>query len=702
MIGKLLDGRYQVTEALGSGGFSQTYLAQDTRRPGNPICVVKQLKPLTCETKFLETARRLFRSEAETLEQLGDHDQIPRLLAYFEEEKEFYLVQEYIAGHTLSQELIYRQKWEESKVIKLLEEVLEILEFVHSQGVIHRDIKPENVIRRESDSKLVLVDFGAVKQVRTQLALGEGQSSNTVSIGTPGYMSSEQALGQPRPNSDVYGLGMIAIQALTGILPTQLQEDPKTGEILWEQLASAKRGLAYLLTRMIRYHFKDRYQSATEVLEALRRLQTPPSPQQSNPEFKYAATKNTPTPDRKVSPANSATLSQQGTVVASPARPSREPTPAPARQTSNSTSDYLPMVIGIGLALIVGGFGLRQALRQESEASDSNQNASCQVAVPGLNVRSEPTSANNNIVDTVQKGTNIALTGKQQNGWAEINSPVDGWVFKDSKYVNCSAPTQKVATTTTQKSKETPKPKETPQPEEKTQAIETPKPVEIPVKPVETTQPKTPVPTPKPVTENSDTLDTATDKYEQGDIEGAIAEADSIIPGSSTFKDAQAKIEKWRQEVLAAKAKFERVKKAYDERRWADVVIIATDSDFPEQRYWPELLKRQVEEAKQRIAEAKGNKKEPEEANQIQPPEEPEQIAEQPDSKSKEQMHYVLSKEVSENAIEKARKFIPDAFVREFPEGARIQMGVFKDPATAKSLVEELQQQGINASIYSR
>lgn len=168
MIGNLLDQRYQVVEVLGQGGFGHTYTAKDTRRPGNPTCVVKLLKPAISDPDFLQTARRLFNSEAETLEKLGNHDQIPRLLAYFEENEEFYLVQEFIDGHPLSAELAPGQRWDESQVIQLLQEVLSILEFVHSNGVIHRDLKPDNLIRRTSDSKLVLVDFGAVKQVKMQ------------------------------------------------------------------------------------------------------------------------------------------------------------------------------------------------------------------------------------------------------------------------------------------------------------------------------------------------------------------------------------------------------------------------------------------------------------------------------------------------------------------------------------------------------
>src|SRR4028119_2321940 len=153
MLGKLLDRRYQVTQVLGAGGFGRTYLAQDTRRPGNPICVVKQLKPLSSEPSFLETARRLFTSEGETLEKLGSHDQIPRLLAYFEENQEFYLVQDFIQGHSLNVELQPGQIWHESQVRQLLREVLSILDFVHSNGVIHRDIKPNNLIKRHQDGK---------------------------------------------------------------------------------------------------------------------------------------------------------------------------------------------------------------------------------------------------------------------------------------------------------------------------------------------------------------------------------------------------------------------------------------------------------------------------------------------------------------------------------------------------------------------
>ncbi|WP_373528263.1 protein kinase [Nostoc sp.] len=274
MLGHLLDGRYQVLQVLGEGGFGQTYIAQDTHRPGFPKCVVKHLKPVTRSPEFLETARRLFTSEAETLEQLGNHDQIPRLLAYFEDNQEFFLVQEFIEGHTLKAELFPNQPWTEDKVIQLLQQVLGILQFIHSHNVIHRDIKPDNIIRRQQDGKLVLIDFGAVKQVQTQLLTVAGHTGATIIIGTPGYMSTEQGQGKPRPNSDIYSLGIIGIQSLTGLHPLNFEEDSDTGEIYWQHQANVSSELASMLSKMVLHHFKQRYQSTAEILRMLGHFNT--------------------------------------------------------------------------------------------------------------------------------------------------------------------------------------------------------------------------------------------------------------------------------------------------------------------------------------------------------------------------------------------------------------------------------------------
>lgn len=267
----LLGGRYQISKLLGSGGFGRTYLAKDTQLPGHPSCVVKQLMPARQDHKFLAVARRLFHTEAEILQMLGKHQQIPELFAYFEDNKEFYLVQEYIAGHTLDEELPPMQVvHNQAVVIDILKGVLEVLVFLHQHRVIHRDIKPTNIIRRAEDNRLVLIDFGAVKFMQppnsqeTELA--------TVAIGTRGYTPPEQFAGHPRLCSDIYALGIIGIQAITGIPPQELEPDPNTGNIMWRKAVEVNDKLAAILDKMVCYHFGDRYQSAADVIQDLNKL----------------------------------------------------------------------------------------------------------------------------------------------------------------------------------------------------------------------------------------------------------------------------------------------------------------------------------------------------------------------------------------------------------------------------------------------
>ena len=265
-----LAGRYKVIEPLALGGFGQTYLAEDTQRPGNPTCVVKHLLPARSDNQFLQVARRLFTTEAEILERLGKNSQIPQLLAYFEENDEFYLVEEFIEGHPLNEELPVDKRLTESRVIELLKGILPVLAFIHKHHVIHRDIKPNNIIRRKQDSRLVMIDFGAVKQIRPHAPREE--AGFTVAIGTKGYAPPEQFVGQPRLSSDIYALGMIAVQALTGIFPSDLPQDPETGTVAWRKFASVSDAFARIIDQMICYHFSDRYKSAAEVLKDLQAL----------------------------------------------------------------------------------------------------------------------------------------------------------------------------------------------------------------------------------------------------------------------------------------------------------------------------------------------------------------------------------------------------------------------------------------------
>jgi len=286
MLGKTLRGCYQIVKHLGGGGFGQTYLAENRQLPDNPLCVVKQLKPKSNNPETLQTARLLFEREAEVLYKLGHHNQIPRLMADFEEDEQFYLVQEFIEGSELKQELPVGKPLTETQVISLCWDLLKILEFVHEQGVIHRDIKPSNLIRREQDGKIVLIDFGAVKQVSTQIVHPEAQTTLTVAIGSPGYMPNEQLCGKPRFCSDIYAVGMLGIQALTGIPACHLPEDPRTSEIIWRDRlpVEAQHAVPLLdvLDKMVRYDYRQRYQSATEAMQALASLTNPQLARQAN------------------------------------------------------------------------------------------------------------------------------------------------------------------------------------------------------------------------------------------------------------------------------------------------------------------------------------------------------------------------------------------------------------------------------------
>ncbi|WP_414542421.1 tetratricopeptide repeat protein [Nostoc sp. CCY0012] len=277
MLGKTLVGRYQIISHLGGGGFGETFVACDTHLPGLPQCVVKRLKPQATDPANLETARRLFDTEAQVLYKLGIHDRIPQLLAFFEENAEFYLVQELITGHDLSQELTPGTTLSEEQVLDLIQEILEILEFVHQQQVIHRDINPHNLLRRQADNKLVLIDFGAVKQITTQIVSPEGQTKATVAIGTPGYLPGEQAQGTPKFSSDIYAVGIIAIQALTGLSPNQLEIDVDSNEIIWQNQTTVSPEFAQFIDKMVCYDFRQRYTSATVALQSLKELKQPAS-----------------------------------------------------------------------------------------------------------------------------------------------------------------------------------------------------------------------------------------------------------------------------------------------------------------------------------------------------------------------------------------------------------------------------------------
>ncbi|MDJ0717745.1 MAG: bifunctional serine/threonine-protein kinase/ABC transporter substrate-binding protein [Prochloraceae cyanobacterium] len=271
--GDILVGRYEIVSKYKKGGFSQTYKARDIKISSNPLCIVKEIKsPKSKNQQLLDDIQKRFIREAQTLERLGNHSQIPQLFDYFKENGKFYLVQEYIEGHDLRQELTPDKKFNEKQVVQLLQDILEIIKFVHDCGVIHRDIKPSNLIRRKKDGKIVLIDFGAVKQISTVSKDGLGETTKTRVIGTENYMPPETQAGKPKPSSDIYAVGIMGIQAITGLHPRNFPTDPRSGELIWRfathdrLMLQVSSELESILNKMVRYHFKERYHSVDEVL----------------------------------------------------------------------------------------------------------------------------------------------------------------------------------------------------------------------------------------------------------------------------------------------------------------------------------------------------------------------------------------------------------------------------------------------------
>ncbi|MEQ8462559.1 protein kinase domain-containing protein [Coleofasciculus sp. E1-EBD-02] len=294
MIGQILNERYKIIEELGRGGCGITYLAKDQYKPSKPNCVVKQLQSLK---PINPNIFNLFEREAQTLERLGErHNQLPSLFAYFQKNEQFYIVMEFIDGHELNDEIYANEQWSETGVIGLLQEILEILEFVHQNNVIHRDIKPSNIMRRKKDGKLVLIDFGIVKEV---VAVDEQtKQTRATAVGTKGYRSPEQWNGISRPYNDVYAVGMLGIEALTREMPDSLPKDQKTAAVIWRDRVSVSDSFAKVLEKMVCYEFQNRYQNAQEALTALRSLQTPLPPDGDNSTELQLS--NTATHNRKI------------------------------------------------------------------------------------------------------------------------------------------------------------------------------------------------------------------------------------------------------------------------------------------------------------------------------------------------------------------------------------------------------------------
>jgi serine/threonine protein kinase, bacterial len=265
----ILKKRYRIIRNLSRGGFGETFLAEDMDLPSVRRCVIKQLKPLDNNSQVYELVKERFSKEAEILERLGDkHLQIPTLYAYFEEAGQFFLVQEWIEGTTLTEKVREKGILNENSVKEILLNALAILDYVHAQKIIHRDIKPDNIILRAANGQPVLIDFGAVKE--TMSTVLNPAAAASVAIGTPPFMPGEQVSGRPLFSSDLYSLGLTAIYLLTGKYPQELENHPLTGEWQWRKYAlQVSSSFAEVLDKAVKLHPRDRYHSAQEMRDAI-------------------------------------------------------------------------------------------------------------------------------------------------------------------------------------------------------------------------------------------------------------------------------------------------------------------------------------------------------------------------------------------------------------------------------------------------
>jgi serine/threonine-protein kinase len=279
----ILSGRYLPARLLGQGGFGAAFLARDRYTPAMRQCVAKLLQPpVNLNAQQLQIAQNLFEREAAVLEELGsDHPQIPSLLAFFElsvpslqqgkNDRFFYLVQEFIDGENLENELAVKGKFSESETMEVLREILKVLDFVHSRGSIHRDIKPANIMRGKN-GRLYLLDFGAVKQVTQSAASGKASTG----IYSLGYAPPEQMSGQEvYPATDLYALAVTCITLLSGLQPTDLF-DSYRNEWNWHSRVQVSSRLTQVLDRMLLPAPSQRFQSTAEVEAALK--SPPPAP----------------------------------------------------------------------------------------------------------------------------------------------------------------------------------------------------------------------------------------------------------------------------------------------------------------------------------------------------------------------------------------------------------------------------------------
>ena len=375
----LLADRYDIIKPLGTRGSERVYLARDIESINCPYCTVSRFSIPTRNDAEEASIRELFYCEAEVLQLVSEYDSVLPLLDHFEQDGEFYFVYEFIAGHTLDEELSTASKFSDEQTATLLEDILEALAPIHRQGVIHLDIRPSTLFRRDQDQKIILFGFGSFKQNSAQI-ISPLHTIETTSLFAPSpYMPDEQIAGHPKLSSDIYAVGLIALQAITGRRPnypksnfesnlvqdelseprseeadkaygqqlkSQRSNSQQAVESQWPSFASLRHpALVKVLKSMTDYSYRDRYQSADEALLAVRSL-----PIRVSSASSYSLT---PTPELKFQP--SFLRNGHSHSVAASARKQQSSSANAARQTAHQPRTRKLIPVGVGLALMALG-----------------------------------------------------------------------------------------------------------------------------------------------------------------------------------------------------------------------------------------------------------------------------------------------------------------------------------------------------------
>jgi serine/threonine-protein kinase len=282
IIGSIVQGRYQILSKLKGGALSRTYLVQDLAQPNDPKCVLKHYPYNKEIPRLYKTNMRLFLKEAKHLQVLSVHPQIPRLIDYFGiTDQGWYLIQELVDGRLLNNTMPLSEYsnncWSAYQVAQFIHDLCETLQFIHGQKIIHCDLKPNNIIRRSSDDRLVIIDFGSAQYIpgfQTNEDLTVTSLRTKITVSPSGYLAPEQMTGQPQPCSDFYALGIMAIQAWTGLDPARMKKDNHTGEVVWDQYVKiddpqACRELVGIVSKLVQPDIGDRYQHTRDILADL-------------------------------------------------------------------------------------------------------------------------------------------------------------------------------------------------------------------------------------------------------------------------------------------------------------------------------------------------------------------------------------------------------------------------------------------------